>query len=204
MITGLCRGLRNFREGDRFVYVTRICPDVARERGLDSKRDYLGVASMRVSRVEGSHGEAALQFSPRQYVSAPIKTPYPPGLAHDPAPVAAASRECCIVHAKVEGGGRDDVGLTPLESTQEQWRKQYSDYHQRQIDKRLRAAFCEFETVASREALASSLEEAPVFSSADWGNRRMNVMGLLVDDAVGERLAARIANRGALDSLGKL
>jgi hypothetical protein len=37
MITGLCRCFKNFTVGDRYVYVTRLCPEAARERGRNPK-----------------------------------------------------------------------------------------------------------------------------------------------------------------------
>jgi hypothetical protein len=150
MITGLCRCLRNFNVGDRYVYVTRLCSEAARQRGLNPKHSpwYLGVASMIVTKVEGSHERAACHFSPRRYVAVPTGTPYPPGLAHNAEPIAAVSRDSCIVHTEFKtcGSAPKEVALTPSQSTQEQWRKQYSDYHQRQTDKQLRAAFCKFES----------------------------------------------------------
>src|SRR5271165_1348484 len=65
MITGLCRCLRNFNVGDRYVYVTHLCREAARELGLNPKCGpwYLGVASMIVAEVESSHERAAGHFS---------------------------------------------------------------------------------------------------------------------------------------------
>jgi hypothetical protein len=196
MITGLCRCLKNFNQGDRYIYVTRLCAEAARERerGLDPNRGrwYLGVASLIVANVVSSHEEAARRFSPRQYVAVPALTPYPPGLAHSVEPVAAASRECCIVHRS------KTVSLTPSESKPDDWRKQYSEYHQRQVDKKLRAAFCRFEVIDGREALAASFEDAPVLTDTDWENKTPQVMGRHVQDATAKRLAASIAEHGSI------
>jgi len=194
MITGLCRCLRNFKMGDRYVYVTRLCREAARERGLNPKSClwYLGVASMIVVRVESSHEQAAQRFSRRRYVAVPIETPYPPGLAHSSEPVAAVSRDSCIVHPS------KDVALTPSESKLDEWLKQYSDYHRRQADNKLRAAFCKFESIGGREALATRFGDAPVMSKADLENLTPQVMGHHIQDATGERLAARIAEHGSV------
>jgi hypothetical protein len=200
MITGLCRCLKNFNQGDRYVYVTRLCREAARERGLNPKFGpwYLGVASMIVVEVEGSHERAADRFSLRRYVAAPIETPYPPGLAHNTEPVAAVSRESCIVYAlRTCASGSKEVALTPSQSTQEEWEKQYSDYHKRQIDCRLRAAFCNFESVGGREALATRFEDAPVMSNTDWEHQRLNVNGRIIQNTTGIQLAARIAAHGS-------
>jgi hypothetical protein len=199
MITGLCRGLKNFNQGDRYVYVTRLCREAARERGLNPKFGpwYLGVASMIVVEVEGSHERAADRFSLCRYVAAPIETPYPPGLAHNTEPVAAVSRESCIVYAlRTCASGSKEVALTPSESKPEEWLKQYSDYHRRQADKKLQAAFCKFELIDGREALATGFVDAPVMSKRDWENRTQQVSGLLIQDATAKQLAKKIAEPG--------
>jgi len=202
MITGLCRCFKNFNEGDRYIYVTRLCPEAVRERGRDPKRGpwYLGVASMIVIDVEDSHERAACRFSPRQYVAVPAETPYPPGLAHNQEPIAAVSKDSCIVHAisKTCGSASKEVALTPSQSTQEQWRKQYSDYHKRQVEKRLRAAFCRFESMKGREALATIFKDAPLMSRADWEHKTQNVTGRVIKNATGKHLAARIAEHGCI------
>jgi len=192
MITGLCRGFKNFNEGDRYVYVTRLCREAVRERGLDPKCGpwYLGVASMIVMSVESSHEQAARRFSRRRYVAVPEMTPYPPGLAHNAKPAAAVSRESCIVHPS------RNVSLTPSRSKPEEWLQQYSDYHQRQKDKQLRAAFCKFETIRGREALITKFEDAPVMSSKDWEGKTQNVAGRVIQNTTGEQLAAQIAAHG--------
>lgn len=202
MITGLCRCFRNFNVGDRYVYVTRLCLEAVRERGLDPKGGpwYLGVASMVVTKVESSHERAASHFSPRRYVAVPSETPYPPGLAHNVEPVAAVSRDSCIVHTefKVCGSAPKELALTPSQSTPDQWRKQYSDYHQREMDKHLRAAFCKFESIGGREALTTRFEDAPVMSSKDWEDRTQQVSGLVIQNTTGQQLAARIARSGCV------
>lgn len=107
MITGLCRGFRNFKKGDRYIYVTRLCSEAARERRLDwdQRPWYLGVASLMVTNIEDSHEQAARRFSQRRYVAIPTQTPYPPGLAHDVEPTAAVLRDSCIVHVEFTGCG---------------------------------------------------------------------------------------------------
>jgi hypothetical protein len=200
MITGLCRCFRNFNLGDRYVYVTRLCGEAALERGLGPQGGpwYLGVASMIVMKVDSSHERAASHFSTRRYVAVPSETPYPPGLAHNAEPVAAASRDSCIVHTEFEvcGSAPKELALTPSQSTPDQWRKQYSDYHRRQVDKKLRAAFCKFEVIDGREALATRFENAPVMSRADWEDKTQNVTGRIIQNSTGKQLATRIAEHG--------
>ena len=84
----------------------------------------------------------------------------------------------------------------PSQSTLAQWRKQYSDYHQRQMDKKLRAAFCRFELIDGREALATTFEDAPVMSRTDWEDKTQNVTGRVIRNTTGEQLATRIAEHG--------
>ena len=193
MITGLCRCLKKFEPGDRYVYVTRLCKDAVRRRGLDTKSGpwYLGVASMVVVERLRSHDEAARQFRSRRYVVAPVKTPYPPGLAHNFEPVAAVSRESCIVHAKIItcGSVARAFALTPTESSAEQWRQHYSEYHRRQVEKKLRAAFCKVDVIKGREALALKFEDSPVMSKQDWENLTPQVMGRVVSNGTGIQLA---------------
>ena len=69
-----------------------------------------------------------------------------------------------------------EVELTPDQSTNQQWQAAYSLYHERQANRHLRAAFCQFEVVNGREALATTLDEDPVFFSSDWDGVQMNVM----------------------------
>ena len=71
MITGLCRCLKNFQIGDRYIYVTRLCPKAMRLRKLSDSSGprYFGVASMIVTGVRASHEEAsnhANTWLPRQ------------------------------------------------------------------------------------------------------------------------------------------
>lgn len=203
MITGLCRCFKNFAVGDRYIYVTRLCAKAAEERGLDPNSGpwYLSVASMIVVRLEASHEQAASLFSGRRYVADPTETPHPPGLAHRQEPIAAVSRNSCIVHAELKksGSASKEVALTPSRSTPEQWRRQYSDYHARQKAKQLRAAFCEFESIDGREALATRFEDAPVSSNADWEGKSQNVNGVIILEATAKSLAGRIAEHGTKD-----
>jgi len=198
MITGLCRCLRNFNVGDRYIYVTRLCPDAARRRKLDIRHGpcYLGVASMIVMNVGSSHEGASREFHPCRYVVAPLRTPYPPGLAHNARPIAAVSRESCIIYAESEScqaSSNKEVALTPDQSTNEQWHAAYSLYHERQANGHLRVAFCQYEVDNGREALATTLEEAPVFFPSDREGVQMNVMGVFVREETGQALTRRIA-----------
>lgn len=62
---------------------------------------YLGLASIIVINLGSSHEDASHEFHPRQYVVAPLRTPYPPE-PHDVRSIAAVSRESCIVYAQSE------------------------------------------------------------------------------------------------------
>ena len=202
MISGLCRCTKNFNIGDRYVYVTKLCPDAGKRLNVDLRHGsrYLGVASMVVVEVAPSHEDASREFQPRRYVAAPFETPYPPGLAHDERPIAAASHGSCIVHrdSKSCGSSKRQVALTPDESTPQDWRNEYSAYHKRMSDCCLRVAFCRFEMISGHEALATKLENAPVLSQADWEDRRLNFNGRLIGEKTGQSLARLIAERGCL------
>jgi hypothetical protein len=138
---------------------------------------------------------ASREFLPRRYVVAPTKTPYPPGLAHNATPVAAASHESCIIHSGSESchSPSDQVALTPERSTSEQWQREYKRYHKRQATKQLRAAFCQFELVDGREALATEFDNAPRLSRADWEGYQLNMNGRIVGEETGKALARKIA-----------
>src|SRR5689334_3199776 len=54
LISGLCRCLKNFQPGDRFLYVTKIDPKLGREFGIrigSGRPHYFGVAALVVRRV---------------------------------------------------------------------------------------------------------------------------------------------------------
>jgi hypothetical protein len=55
MITGLCRGLKNFEVGERYIYVTKLCREAAPSLDFSLYSWYLGVASMVVVKVSPSH-----------------------------------------------------------------------------------------------------------------------------------------------------
>jgi len=196
LISGLCRGLKSFAPGDLYIYITAIDPKVYAALGLgplDWRKRYLGVAALRVRRVWESHAEAAATFDPRRYVVDPDCTPYPPNLAHDPRGPAAVARSSCIVHV----GTRP---YTPDHSDDRMWRGQYLSYHRdRQRDRKLRVAECVVERVGGREALRLVADEAPILTPADWGGRRMQVMGLpSIDKGTAAQLCARIAGEPAI------
>jgi hypothetical protein len=210
IISGLCRGLKRFQKGKRYLYVTRIDRRLYKELGIDASDNlprYFGVA-LRVVKVFPSHEAAAGAFSPRRYVVAPRATPHPPNLVPTPRPDAATARASCIVFtpsekmaawddAEVVEFGGFDRPVTPADSTARLWRRHYEAYHQRMKDKRLRAAFCQIERTDSGEALELSPGVAPILTQDDWGGRQMERMGLFIDDAVADRLSKRIAE-GAL------
>jgi hypothetical protein len=190
LITGLCRCLRNFQPGDRYLYITRIDCRICDQLGIRvvaGQPHYFGVAALVVERVWESHGEAASTFHPRRYVVAPEPTPYPPNLAHERQPTAAVVRQSCIVH---------DMGKTahpPLESDEALWRHAYRAYHLRQRDRSLRAAECRVELVGGWEALRLAPTSAPVFTPLDWGGATMTMGGRWITKSRADELHARIA-----------
>jgi len=198
LISGLCRGLKNFQVGHRFLYVTRIdwnvydelverYPHLDTDRAIQGPR-YFGVAALRVVWVWENHADAAKDFTPRRYVVAPDLTPYPPNLAHASYPEGAVARASCIVH------DANKVAYTPMTSTDAMWRGQIHGYHGRQVKKRLRVAGCEVEWIDGREALRLDPESAPVFTNADWNDMQMNVSGRYISEEVAAPLRKRIAD----------
>ncbi len=192
IISGLCRCLKNFQQGDIYIYITRM-----RDRRVchalniptkDKTPYYLGIAALRVAKVHESHAEAAKTFTtfkPRRYVVAPDPTPYPPNLAHDLHMPAAVLRENCIVSL----GPR--THYTPDHSTDACWRKQVKSYYLRQMTgicknvgtpkkkqkRQLSAAECRLVQVDGRDVLQLDPAHAPVLTPDDWGGIQMNVNG---------------------------
>lgn len=197
VVSGLCRTFKNFREGDRFLYLTRIDrrvykelmrhdPSLAIDPATPGTR-YFGVAALRVIWAFDSHADAATDFGPRRYMVAPTPTPYPPNLAHELYPKGAVARTSCIVHdAKKQAH-------TPLESTEEMYRWQIRAYHQRQVDKGLRAALCEVEMEDGKEALRLDPASAPVFTRADWEYQPVGRGVFFVSEGIATSLRTRIA-----------
>ncbi len=190
LITGLCRRIKNFQIGQRFIYITRIDSLVC--DALDIKAEgsvpyYFGVISLTVKHVWNTHSEAAQDFASRQYAVAPLVTPYPPNLAHNEQPVAAISRESTISYDQYK------KPHLPTDTTPELWREQYVGYYYRQRDSRLRAAECQIESVGSYRAFQINAKYAPVFTSANWDNKILNVQGRLIEENDATKLVARIA-----------
>src|SRR5262249_32551408 len=151
VISGVCRGRKNFEIGNRFIYRTKIDPRVGREFGHDNRSTiYFVVAALRVINVFDSHEQASRSFKPRRYVTAPALTPYPPNLVHAAQPVAAVHRESCIlfrtdaanVSAITLGQRRP---LTPHESGEADRINTYNGYRDRMRSRNLRAALCQVE-----------------------------------------------------------
>jgi hypothetical protein len=195
VVSGLCRAryMRNFQVGDRYIYIARIAPGVARRLGLDHPRGplYFGVAAMRVTKVWESHTEAASEFAPRQYVALPTPTPYPPNLAFEDHPVAAAARVCSIVFDD------DDRPHLPADADDRMWRRHYLGYRTRQIRNHLRAAECEFEVADGGKCLQLLPAEAPVITPDWWGGDQMNVLGMQIPEPVAQRFRTAIATSRA-------
>jgi hypothetical protein len=191
VISGLCRGIKTFHVGDRFIYITRIASGVAKRLELDHPDDhdpsYFGIAALRVKRVWDSHREAAAEFTPRQHVASPTPTPYPPNLAFSRRPEAAAARVCCITFDDC------DRPHLPDDADERMWRRHYLGYLSRQSEKRLRAAECEFETVDGRQCLQLLPSQAPVVTSAWWGGATMNVQGVSISEDRAQRFRSAIA-----------
>jgi hypothetical protein len=183
VISGVCRGRKNFTPGDSFIYRTKIDPRVAALLRLNGRLPhYFAVAALRVVKVIESHELASRCFSPRRYVVAPELTSYPPNLVHAEEPVAAVCRESCIVFrtgtsgiSAITPGQRRP--LTPLESVEQDRINTYAGYHDRMRRRNLRAALCQVEAVDGREALCLDPAYAPVISSAEFeaesGNGRI-------------------------------
>jgi len=191
LITGLCRKMKNFQVGQRFIYITKIDRLLFDTLGIKTKgfgTYYFGVISLTVKRVWNTHSEAAKDFVSRRYAVAPLLTPYPPNLAHNEEPVAAIPRESTISY---DQNRRPHI---PPDTTYEIWRAQYAGYYNRQKDSRLRAAECQIESVGSNKAFQLNPELAPIFTSADWGNKSLNVQGLLIEESIASQLVTRIAS----------
>jgi hypothetical protein len=138
LISGLCRVLKNFEVGDRFIYIARVDPGVASRLELDAAaNNYFAVAALRVARVWESHREAATAFASRQYVALPTPTPYPPNLAFTREPEAAAARVCCITFDERK---KPPPPRLPNKADDEMWMRHYLAYYLRQSNNRLRAA----------------------------------------------------------------
>jgi hypothetical protein len=196
LISGLCRGLKNFRRGDRMIYVARVDNHVQRalaqiypDLAIDSRdrtTRYFGVAALRVIHVWDTHLAAAADFRPRRYVVAPDPTPYPPNLAHTCSKDAAVARESCVVHTATGAH-------TPATSTSDMWGWQINEYHLRQKRWALQAAQCEVEWVAGHEALRIDPASAPVFTRVHWGDLKPNLKGIWIPEAAAASLRESIA-----------
>lgn len=191
VISGLCRAryMRNFQVDDRYIYIAHIAPGVARRLGLDDPGGpiYFAVAAMRVTHVWESHQEAAAEFTPRQYVAVPAPTPYPPNLAFENRPLAAAARVCSIAF-----DDRERPHL-PDDADDRMWMRHYLAYRTRQIRSRLRAAECEFEAVDGRQCLQLLPAHAPVIIPEWWGGEQMNQLGIRITEQVAQRFRTAIA-----------
>jgi hypothetical protein len=157
LISGLCRKLKNFSLGDIFIYITRVDPALFSTLGIPAGSGpscYFPVAALQVKHVHSSHLKAARTFTPRRYVSAPLITPYPPNLAHNPTPRAAADAGASAVFRTsssraVRLGGKCGQRVLSIQS-QLIWTKNsnaaylanYRHYHARQKTSTLRAAEC--------------------------------------------------------------
>jgi hypothetical protein len=193
VISGLCRGIKNFSVGDRFIYIARIAEGVAKRLELADPHDsnYFAVAALRICRVWDGQQEAAAAFTTRRYVASPSPTPYPPNLAFSRRPEAAAARGCCITFDE-----RKRPRL-PDRVDEHMWTRHYREYFLRQRDKGLRAAECEFETVDGRQCLQLMPASAPIITPEWWGaDTRMNVQGV----AISEQQAGRFCNAIAAGS----
>lgn len=189
IISGLCRGLKHFRLGDSYIYITRVDPSVCRDLGI-STASYLGIAALTITSVHASHAAAAATFTSKHYVVAPVLTPYPPNLAHDPQMPAAVLRESCIVSLKSDHSA---VHSTPDCSTDAEWRQQVKFYHWRQKQRQLHVAECRLHQVGGRDVLQLNPEHAPVFTPDDWGSKQMNVHGIELQAMQADQFYRRIA-----------
>ena len=197
LISGLCRVLKNFEVGDRFIYVAHVEPGVARRLELDTEAsNYFAVAALRVKRVWESHREAAAAFMSRRYVPSPAPTPHPPNLAFARQPEAAAARGCCITFDESTKPPRAHL---PDTADEQMWRRHYLAYHVRQKDNSLRAAECDFETVDGSQCLQLQPAEAAVVTPDWWldqlpaGVERANVYGVDLSEERAQQFRTAIA-----------
>jgi hypothetical protein len=196
VISGLCRRRKHYTVGQRFVFITRVDRRVLSQLGRlppSAGPDpwYFGVAAVSVRSIHPSHQHAAASFQSGKYAAAPSPTDYPPNLAHNPYPGAAAARESCITH---DVNATPPRPHTPATSTATMHRAHYNFYRTRQ--KGLPVAECQYERRGDRFALALDPQQAPVFEPRDWGNEQMNQFGRIIPDDVAETLTERIAKAG--------
>lgn len=206
LVSGLCRGLKNFRRGDTFVYVTKIDPRVARALGRAGQEEsiYFGVAALEVRKVHCNHEAAANTFTARRFVAAPTASPCPPNLVITDEPTAAVDRRACVVHSpsKKQALPHDPLvreygyncPVTPDRSSDALYMRAYSAYRQQVVHKRLRAAECRILCADGREALALDARRAPVLTRDAWGGLQPNTMGRHIPEEIAAALALQIAN----------
>jgi hypothetical protein len=183
------RGLKHFRLGDIYIYITKVDSSACRDLGIQAA-SYLGIAALIAVKVHTSHVAAAATFTSRRYVVAPVLTPYPPNLAHNPQMPAAVFRESCIVSLKRD---HSTVHYNPDRSTDAQWRQQVKFYHWRQKKKQLHIAECRLHQMGSRDALRLNPAHVPVFTPADWGGKQVNVNGIELQATQADKFCHRIA-----------
>jgi hypothetical protein len=155
-------------------------------------------AALKVVKVHASHAAAAATFTPRRYVVAPVLTPYPPNLAHDPHMPAAVLRKSCIVSLDSDAYCAPDCSTgahhyTSDDSNDVQWRQQVTFYHSRQENRQLYVAECRLQRAGSREVLQLDPAHAPVFTPADWDGAQMNVNGIELSATKADEFYQRIA-----------
>jgi hypothetical protein len=112
LISGLCRGFKNFDVGSLFIYVTKVDPKVLEKIKLnyDVKRtQYFGVAALRIKKIHSNHEEASKAYSPSRYVAEPLITQYQPNLAYSREPISAATINSCITGVEVKREGKKAI-----------------------------------------------------------------------------------------------
>lgn len=192
IISGLCRGLSNkLSKNDTIKYVTKVPNLVLKKiyggqqkvlQQVSTRNDwYFGVAILRVDDIVDSHLLASNKYTtPRQFVHNPSVTPYPPNLAHNPTPVAAADISESVSYV----GSCRYIGSN---STCIDYNHNYHFYHRRQscmYKGGLKVAECVF---VQRNAFGGTNPSnprplnpanAPLLNSSDWGNTKMNIQGI--------------------------
>lgn len=197
LISGLCRARKNYKKGDRFVYITRIDNKVGKELGVllsPGRIHYCIVASLIVDKIYPSHEDAAKTFTARQYVKAPEITSHPPNLITGNNPNNAHLREYCIVSNKSK------KKLTPYESTDVEWKFQYHLYRHRKETKKLPVAECFFEIINGNVAFVDNLEMEHIITDIELQtylrttpkSPKMNIMGRIVKEEFAANLVSRI------------
>ncbi|KRE70885.1 hypothetical protein [Paenibacillus sp. Soil750] len=205
IISGLCRGLKNFSVGDLFIYVTKIDPKVILDLKISSNGTpmYFGVAVLRFTKLYASHLEASRHYEPKQYVAEPEITDYPPNLSFTIEPIVANSINCCITGVSENRENKKTIHrkFVPNEVNVHQWERHYRDYYCRNRDRKLKAGECRVEYISNKECLVLDHSKAPIFTTKDWYGTKPNQKGIQISEANAIEIAKRIAFSNVISTI---